>query len=149
MSRLLVLILQSHAEEEWLMTWSVSSSLRKLYVAVSVGVCLLFSSLVLFFLFPRSVLLSPVGVKSSLVYFIDDDVQINITVGREGEKTFWFMKNEMWKVWTDRLTSFWLFYVCFLVERPEHHQPELCDSAGLQPDSAGPEFSHGGGNSAD
>lgn len=39
--------------------------------------------------------------------------------------------------------------VCFLVERPEHHQPELCDSAGLQPDSAGPEFSHGGGNSAD
>ncbi|XP_019129493.2 transmembrane protein 106B [Larimichthys crocea] len=51
----------------------------KLYVAVSVGVCLLFSSLVLFFLFPRSVLLSPVSVKSSLVYFIDDDVQINIT----------------------------------------------------------------------
>ncbi|KAG8006743.1 hypothetical protein GBF38_022740 [Nibea albiflora] len=51
----------------------------KLYVAVSVGVCLLFSSLVLFFLFPRSVLLSPVAVKSSLVYFTDDDVQINIT----------------------------------------------------------------------
>lgn len=51
----------------------------KLYVAVSVGVCLLLSSLVLFFLFPRSVLLSPVAVKSSLVYFIHDDVQINIT----------------------------------------------------------------------
>ncbi|XP_041813805.1 transmembrane protein 106B-like isoform X2 [Chelmon rostratus] len=51
----------------------------KLYVAVSVGVCLLVSSLVLFFLFPRSVLLSPVAVKSSLVYFTDQDVQINIT----------------------------------------------------------------------
>ncbi|XP_044038672.1 transmembrane protein 106A-like isoform X2 [Siniperca chuatsi] len=51
----------------------------KLYVAVSVGVCLLVSSLVLFFLFPRSVLLSPVAVKSSFVYFTEDDVQINIT----------------------------------------------------------------------
>lgn len=51
----------------------------KLYVAVSVGVCLLVSALVLFFLFPRSVLLSPVAVKSSFVYFTEDDVQINIT----------------------------------------------------------------------
>ncbi|KAM9345682.1 transmembrane protein 106A-like [Symphorus nematophorus] len=51
----------------------------KLYVAVSVGVCLLVSSLVLFFLFPRSVLLSPVAVKSSFVYFTETDVQINIT----------------------------------------------------------------------
>ncbi|KAA8585754.1 transmembrane protein 106A [Etheostoma spectabile] len=51
----------------------------KLYVAVSVGVCLLVSSLVLFFLFPRSVLLSPVAVQSSFVYFTDDYVQINIT----------------------------------------------------------------------
>ncbi|XP_070779156.1 transmembrane protein 106A-like [Enoplosus armatus] len=51
----------------------------KLYVAVSVGVCLLVSSLVLFFLFPRSVLLSPVAVQSSFVYFTEDDVQINIT----------------------------------------------------------------------
>ncbi|XP_078125379.1 transmembrane protein 106A-like [Sander vitreus] len=51
----------------------------KLYVTVSVGVCLLVSSLVLFFLFPRSVLLSPVAVKSSFVYFTDDYVQINIT----------------------------------------------------------------------
>ncbi|XP_040919454.1 transmembrane protein 106B-like [Toxotes jaculatrix] len=51
----------------------------KLYVAVSVGVCLLVSSLVLFFLFPRSVLLSPVAVKSSFVYFTASSVQINIT----------------------------------------------------------------------
>ncbi|KAM7372541.1 hypothetical protein PAMP_009700 [Pampus punctatissimus] len=51
----------------------------KLYVAVSVAVCLLASSLVLFFLFPRSVLLSPVAVKSSFVYFSQNGVQINIT----------------------------------------------------------------------
>ncbi|GAA6232387.1 transmembrane protein 106B-like [Lates japonicus] len=51
----------------------------KLYVAVSVGVCLLASTLVLFFLFPRSVLLSPVAVESSFVYFTENEVQINIT----------------------------------------------------------------------
>uniref|UniRef100_A0A4W6D2E7 Transmembrane protein 106A n=1 Tax=Lates calcarifer TaxID=8187 RepID=A0A4W6D2E7_LATCA len=51
----------------------------KLYVAVSVGVCLLASTLVLFFLFPRSVLLSPVAVQSSFVYFTENKVQINIT----------------------------------------------------------------------
>ncbi|KAK5855577.1 hypothetical protein PBY51_007242 [Eleginops maclovinus] len=51
----------------------------KLYMAVSVALCLLVSSLVLFFLFPRSVLLSPVAVKSSFVYFNKEDVQINIT----------------------------------------------------------------------
>lgn len=51
----------------------------KLYIAVSVGLCLLVSSLVLFFLFPRSVFLLPVAVKSSFVYFIHDDVLINIT----------------------------------------------------------------------
>lgn len=51
----------------------------KLYVAVSVSWCLLACSLVLFFLFPRSVLLSPVAVKSSFVYFRENDVQINIT----------------------------------------------------------------------
>ncbi|KAM3598338.1 uncharacterized protein V6R79_016916 [Siganus canaliculatus] len=51
----------------------------KLYVAVSVAVCFLVSGLVLFFLFPRSVLLSPVAVQSSFVYFTEDGVQINIT----------------------------------------------------------------------
>lgn len=51
----------------------------KLYVALSVGVCLLVCSLVLFFLFPRSILLSPVAVKSSFVYFTEGDVQIKIT----------------------------------------------------------------------
>lgn len=51
----------------------------KLYVAASVGACILVSALVLFFLFPRAVLLSPVSVQSSIVYFTEDDVQINIT----------------------------------------------------------------------
>ncbi|KAM9843041.1 transmembrane protein 106B-like [Aulostomus maculatus] len=51
----------------------------KLYVTVAVSVCLLVSSLVLFFLFPRAVLLSPVAVKSSYVYVMADGIQINIT----------------------------------------------------------------------
>ncbi|XP_062265026.1 transmembrane protein 106B-like [Platichthys flesus] len=51
----------------------------KLYVAVSVGVCLLVSAVVLFFLFPRAVLLSSVAVKSSFVYFTKNNVLINIT----------------------------------------------------------------------
>ncbi|KAK2832802.1 hypothetical protein Q5P01_016691 [Channa striata] len=51
----------------------------KLYVAGSVGLCLLACGLVLFFLFPRAVTLSPVAFKSSYVYFTDDSVQINIT----------------------------------------------------------------------
>ncbi|CAK6978293.1 transmembrane protein 106B-like [Scomber scombrus] len=51
----------------------------KSYVAVSVAVCLLVSSLVLFFLFPRSILLSPVAVQSSFVYFTEDGILINIT----------------------------------------------------------------------
>ncbi len=62
---------------------SLSLSVRKLYVAVSVGGCLLVCSLLFFFLFPRSVLLSPVAVKSSFVYVTKDSVQINITVGGE------------------------------------------------------------------
>lgn len=51
----------------------------KLYVTISVVVCILISALVLFFLFPRSVLLSHVSVQSSYVFFTKDYVQINIT----------------------------------------------------------------------
>lgn len=92
----------------------VLSSLRKLYVALSVGLCLLVSILVLFFLFPRSVLLSPVAVKSSSVYFTHDGVQINITVRRAGRAV---MNGavRLWKEGRDdrSLLSF--------VERVEHH----------------------------
>lgn len=56
------------------------SPYRKLYVTVSVTLCLLVSSLVLFFLFPRSVILSPVAVESVYVYFTPTTVQMNITV---------------------------------------------------------------------
>ncbi|XP_010898083.1 transmembrane protein 106B [Esox lucius] len=51
----------------------------KLYVTLSVTVCLLVSSLVLFFLFPRSVILSPVAVSSVYVYFTPNTVQMNVT----------------------------------------------------------------------
>ncbi|XP_056143863.1 transmembrane protein 106B-like isoform X2 [Lampris incognitus] len=51
----------------------------KLYVVVSVAVCLLVSSLVLFFLFPRSVILSPVVVKSVYVDFTEDAVLLKVT----------------------------------------------------------------------
>ncbi|KAG9350219.1 hypothetical protein JZ751_026572 [Albula glossodonta] len=51
----------------------------KLYVCVSVVVCLFICSLILFFLFPRSVSLSPVAVKSSYVFFTPTTVEMNVT----------------------------------------------------------------------
>ncbi|KAL0992921.1 hypothetical protein UPYG_G00100970 [Umbra pygmaea] len=51
----------------------------KLYVSISVVLCLLVSSLVLFFLFPRSVVLLPVAVKSVSVNFTPDSVLMNVT----------------------------------------------------------------------
>ncbi|KAJ8251898.1 hypothetical protein GJAV_G00226680 [Gymnothorax javanicus] len=51
----------------------------KLYVSLSVALCVLICSLVLFFLFPRSVLLSPVAVKSVYVYFTPSTVEMTIT----------------------------------------------------------------------
>ena len=58
------------------------TSYRKLYVAVSVSVCVLVSALVLFFLYPRCVTLSPVAVKSVFVTFPSNTVLMNITVSR-------------------------------------------------------------------
>ncbi|XP_062303759.1 transmembrane protein 106B-like [Osmerus eperlanus] len=51
----------------------------KLYVAVSVSVCVLVSALVLFFLYPRCVTLSPVAVKSVYVTFPSNTVLMNVT----------------------------------------------------------------------
>ncbi|KAI1884173.1 hypothetical protein AGOR_G00223710 [Albula goreensis] len=51
----------------------------KLYVCLSVALCILVSSLVLFFLFPRSVLLSAVAVKSVYVFFTPSTVEMHIT----------------------------------------------------------------------
>ena len=55
--------------------------LRKLYVCTSVVLCLFICTLILFFLFPRSVSLSPVALKSSYVFFTPNTVQMNLTVG--------------------------------------------------------------------
>ncbi|XP_060795856.1 transmembrane protein 106A isoform X2 [Neoarius graeffei] len=54
-------------------------SRTKLYVCISVVLCLLICFLFLFFLFPRSLVLSPVTLQSSLVYFTPQTVQILIT----------------------------------------------------------------------
>lgn len=55
---------------------------RKLYVSASVLVCLLLSGLAVFFLFPRSIDVSYVGVKSVFVSYNKDkrSVYLNITV---------------------------------------------------------------------
>ncbi|XP_040923114.1 transmembrane protein 106A [Toxotes jaculatrix] len=51
----------------------------KLYVCVSMAVCLCLCCLILFFLFPRSVTLTPVSVLSVLVYFTPDTVDMQVT----------------------------------------------------------------------
>ncbi|XP_068610939.1 transmembrane protein 106A [Brachionichthys hirsutus] len=50
----------------------------KLYVCVSMVVCLLLCCLILFLLFPRSVTLTPVSVLSVTVYFSPDAVKMHI-----------------------------------------------------------------------
>ncbi|XP_030018998.1 transmembrane protein 106A isoform X2 [Sphaeramia orbicularis] len=51
----------------------------KLYVCISIAVCLLLCCLILFFLFPRSVTLTPVSVLSVMVHFTDDSVDMEVT----------------------------------------------------------------------
>ncbi|XP_018534868.1 transmembrane protein 106A [Lates calcarifer] len=51
----------------------------KLYVCVSMALCLLVCCLILFFLFPRSVTLTPVSVLSVMVYFTPDTVDMEVT----------------------------------------------------------------------
>ncbi|XP_074519498.1 transmembrane protein 106A [Halichoeres trimaculatus] len=51
----------------------------KLYVCVSMVLCLLICCLILFFLFPRSVTLTPVSVQSVMVYFTPDTVEMEVT----------------------------------------------------------------------
>ncbi|XP_070783469.1 transmembrane protein 106A [Enoplosus armatus] len=51
----------------------------KLYVCVSMAVCLLLCCLILFFVFPRSVTLTPVSVLSVMVYFTPDTVEMEVT----------------------------------------------------------------------
>ncbi|XP_071758839.2 transmembrane protein 106A [Centroberyx gerrardi] len=51
----------------------------KLYVCVSMAVCLFLCCLILFFLFPRSVTLTPVSVLSVMVYFTPNAVEMEVT----------------------------------------------------------------------
>ncbi|XP_077595686.1 transmembrane protein 106A [Stigmatopora nigra] len=51
----------------------------KLYVCVTMALCIFLSCLILFFLFPRSVTLSPISVQSVMVYFTPDMVQMEVT----------------------------------------------------------------------
>lgn len=63
------------------------SIFRKLYVSASVVVCLLLSGLAVFFLFPRSIDVSYVGVKSVFVSYDQEkrSVYLNITVSLENK----------------------------------------------------------------
>ncbi|XP_020773936.1 transmembrane protein 106A [Boleophthalmus pectinirostris] len=54
-------------------------SRTKLYVCISTTLCLLISCLVLFFLFPRSVTLTPVSLLSATVFFTNKTVEMEIT----------------------------------------------------------------------
>lgn len=55
---------------------------RKLYVLISMALCLLVCCLVLFFLSPRSVTVTPVSVLSVMVYFGQDSVDLHVTVSK-------------------------------------------------------------------
>ncbi|KAJ7987719.1 hypothetical protein DPEC_G00329410 [Dallia pectoralis] len=54
-------------------------SRTKLHVSISVVLCLLICFLILFFLFPRSVSLSPVAVQSVMVFFTREAVTMQLT----------------------------------------------------------------------
>lgn len=54
-------------------------SRTKLYVCISIVFCLFISCLVLFFLFPRSVTLTPVSLLSCTVHFTEKTVEMKIT----------------------------------------------------------------------
>ncbi|XP_047466075.1 transmembrane protein 106A [Mugil cephalus] len=51
----------------------------KLYVFISMVVCLLLCCLILFFFFPRSITPTPVSVLSVMVYFTPDAVEMQVT----------------------------------------------------------------------
>lgn len=63
-----------------LLLWVLLSH-RKLSVFLAVLVCLVISSLSVFFLFPRSITVQPAGLNSSSVAFDKADIHLNITVG--------------------------------------------------------------------
>uniref|UniRef100_F7EJ67 Transmembrane protein 106A n=1 Tax=Callithrix jacchus TaxID=9483 RepID=F7EJ67_CALJA len=52
----------------------------KLFVFLTVLICLVTSSFVIFFLFPRSIPVQPAGLNSSTVAFGESDIHLNITM---------------------------------------------------------------------
>uniref|UniRef100_A0A8D0PNA9 Transmembrane protein 106A n=1 Tax=Sus scrofa TaxID=9823 RepID=A0A8D0PNA9_PIG len=52
----------------------------KLSVFLAVFICLVTSSLIAFFLFPRTIAMQPAGLNSSIVAFEETDICLNITV---------------------------------------------------------------------
>uniref|UniRef100_A0A2I3HX65 Transmembrane protein 106A n=1 Tax=Nomascus leucogenys TaxID=61853 RepID=A0A2I3HX65_NOMLE len=52
----------------------------KLFVFLAVLICLATSSFIVFFLFPRSVIVQPTGLNSSTVAFDEADIYLNITM---------------------------------------------------------------------
>ncbi|XP_033038760.1 transmembrane protein 106A isoform X2 [Trachypithecus francoisi] len=51
----------------------------KLFVFLAVLICLVTSSFIIFFLFPRSVVVQPAGLNSSMVAFDETDIYLNVT----------------------------------------------------------------------
>ncbi|XP_008592693.1 PREDICTED: transmembrane protein 106A isoform X1 [Galeopterus variegatus] len=51
----------------------------KLFVFLAVLICLVTSSFIIFFLFPRSIAVQPAGLNSSTVAFDEADIHLNIT----------------------------------------------------------------------
>ncbi|XP_060059425.1 transmembrane protein 106A isoform X6 [Erinaceus europaeus] len=72
----------------------------KLSVFLAVLLCLLTSSLIVFFLFPRSVVVQPAGLNSSIVTFDEADIHLNITM-------FYAVSNRIWDENTYKICT-WL-----------------------------------------
>ncbi|XP_042529779.1 transmembrane protein 106A [Dipodomys spectabilis] len=51
----------------------------KLFVFLTMLICLVTSSFIIFFLFPRSVDVEPAGLNSSMVAFDEENIQVNMT----------------------------------------------------------------------
>lgn len=60
-------------------------SCRKLYVSLAVTICLLMSSLIIFFLFPRSIAVQPAGLNASSIAFNStiSSIDLNMTVSSQ------------------------------------------------------------------
>nr|KAF6417472.1 transmembrane protein 106A [Molossus molossus] len=72
----------------------------KLFVFLAVLICLVTSCLVIFFLFPRSIVVQPGGLNSSTVAFDETDIRLNITM-------FYAVANRIWDENTYKICS-WL-----------------------------------------